>query len=195
MCIRDRFWCILGAIFATEWKLVRPLSGMHWLDLYDFKYQTIGKSILVHFSLKMWHLASVCNTFTDFPQNQLTKFHPIEAISPSDFFLPLISRSRQAYFALITDQAAAARTVLANLAPRNCTSHMKGFFLYSSSNEWCDLFKKLLPVENFRESWRFPGGGSSPGNMPGWNAGYHTAIESDMPKFLCRQCAALAVQK
>jgi len=32
---KDDLWCILGAIFAFTWKLVRPL------DSYDFKYQTI----------------------------------------------------------------------------------------------------------------------------------------------------------
>jgi len=26
---KDDLWCILGAIFAVEWKLVRPLSGTH----------------------------------------------------------------------------------------------------------------------------------------------------------------------
>jgi len=56
---------------------------------------------------------------------------------------------------VITDEAAAAWTVLANLAPRNRISGTKGFLLYSNSNIWPIHKIALPPAENFR-GWESP---------------------------------------
>jgi len=37
------------------------------------------KSILVHFSVKIWHLHGG-NNFNDFPENQLIKFHALSKV-------------------------------------------------------------------------------------------------------------------